>query len=164
MNGRQLERIYLENGLEKMQLRNEYDLVKIHGIDYSEVDGFNKLSQENKEAFKNFIPKFYNGWGLNARVTIIPQSISYVEEVEYSYSSEDRNNGTYLSHAGSSIWKIHSNGERTMISNVFDDEEVGSDLSLSPSTPKRYLKFEYTIYDSRNLEWLHVLKNGTEWY
>lgn len=41
MNRRQLENLYKVNGLEDFRLRNTDDLLKVHGINYKGVAGYN---------------------------------------------------------------------------------------------------------------------------
>jgi len=49
MNRTQLEKIYKYNGIKDFMLRNTEDLLKIHGVDFKTVDGYNRLDDLNRQ-------------------------------------------------------------------------------------------------------------------
>ena len=85
METRQLQNLYQINGLTNYQLRDVDDLLRTHGVDYRQTYGFEELSVENRESYKVFLVGYYNGWGLDARLTLIPKSIFYVPEISSSH-------------------------------------------------------------------------------
>lgn len=50
------------------------------------VKGFDQLPDKAAEMFRNFLKSFYNAWGLEARKTIKPVEVSFVQnESDGSY-------------------------------------------------------------------------------
>jgi len=75
MNRKQIENLYMVNGLKDYKLKNTDNLLNIHGIDFKEVNGYDTLDDTNKTIFKRFIINFFNAWGLVDRTFIIPKGI-----------------------------------------------------------------------------------------
>ena len=50
----------------------------------SEIKGYHEITI-NQEMFKKFITNFINGWGMDARETIQPLSVKYVQDAEGKY-------------------------------------------------------------------------------
>lgn len=69
-----LERLYEENGLHNYKLRNLEDLYKIHSININQIEGYNKLSNKEKEVFSKFIINYFNKQLLEDR-KIVPIQI-----------------------------------------------------------------------------------------
>jgi len=70
-----VENIYKANGLDDYELRTSYDLLRVHGIDCKNVDGYNKLADEKRVAFERFIINLYNGFGVETRALIMPKEV-----------------------------------------------------------------------------------------
>lgn len=79
-----LERKYEELGLTDYKLRNLNQLRDIHDVDVNEIPGYEDLSDEQRKLFNEAIINFYNAWGLDRRKSLIPKSVNYVYEVNYS--------------------------------------------------------------------------------
>ncbi|MDO5707077.1 MAG: hypothetical protein Q4P31_00365 [Andreesenia angusta] len=63
---------YRELGLEDFKLRDLDDLYDIYEIKPEQTEGFNELPEDKKDIFSYFIVKFYNSWGLDARLNLKP--------------------------------------------------------------------------------------------
>ncbi|MCO5388852.1 MAG: hypothetical protein NHB14_27215 [Desulfosporosinus sp.] len=83
MNRFQLEKLYEVNGLKDYRLRTTDDLLRVHGIDFKSVDGYSRLDDVNKMLYERFIVNYFNGFGLDTRLTMIPKGIYFVEDFDY---------------------------------------------------------------------------------
>ena len=93
----QIEALYLANGLSDFKLRSVEDIQKVHGIDCRNIAGYEDLDDLEKKNYERFILKFFNAWGIEARVYIEPQAIYQVEHIDYVVQQED---GTFIMAAG----------------------------------------------------------------
>lgn len=157
MDRHQLENIYLANGLENFKLKTTEDLLNVHGIDYRNVDGYNRLDDLNRAIYERFIINFFNGQGLDYR-DIVPKGIYFVEEVDYLVKENHADD--YLTVAGGKVLAIDRNGVKTVHKNWVHEFYAG--LEITEGDPKQYLRVEYK-HQGRS-EWLHVIKDGKEWY
>ena len=157
MNRHQLEKLYEINGLRDYKLKSAEDLIKTHGIDAREVDGYSLLDDLSRQLYEKFIINFFNGLGLDSRATLIPQGIYYVEEIEY-LAKEDPKDDFYIV-TGGLVLAIARNGVKTVHSSWRDENY--QNLDSSESKPKRYLRFEYEHQGRK--EWQHVVNEDT-WY
>ncbi|NLK23797.1 MAG: hypothetical protein GX309_07430 [Clostridiales bacterium] len=149
MEYKKLEDQYKINGLTENKLN-------VYGLDVLEVEGYDTLTDENKNLYKKFILNFFNGWGLEARSTIKPISFNEVEELEHiGQESSDDGYVTTLLHE---IYVIRNNGSKELFK-VWENKE--DKLEIKDTIKNRYLRFEYEIYGKK--EWLHIL-NENEWY
>lgn len=158
MNRFQIENIYKANGLMDYRLRNTEDLLRCHGIDYKAVDGYNRLDDLNRAIYEKFIINIFNVWGLESRATLIPKGIYYVEDMEYLVKEHPDDDHFLI--VGGVVKSIDRSGFKTILHN-WEDEEY-KHLEIVQSEPKTYLRFEYEHEDCP--EWLHVIKDGKEWY
>lgn len=154
----QIEKIYEANGLTDYRLKHPTNLIMTHGIDYVRVDGFSQLSSPNKVLFGNFIVNFFNGLGMDSRMTLIPKSIYFAED--YDLLVKENPDDEYWQVAGGVVLKIHENGVKT-VHKTWEDEEYAHFESKKESKHKTYLRFEYEHYGRE--EWLHVIDPKT-WY
>lgn len=159
----QLEKLYEVNGLKDYKLKAPVDLIKTHGIDYIEVNGFNRLSDVHKLLFGKFIVNYFNGYGLETRSTLTPKGIYFVEEVEYLVK-EDPEDDVYTI-IGGKILAIDRNGLKT-VHRSWQGENFAELAEKNPeaiieSKPKQYFRFEYEIHG--HPEWQHVIDEKT-WY
>jgi len=157
MNRKQLENIYLSNGLKDFQLKSFDDLLKVHGINYTEVDGFKRLDDVNKQLYSKFILNIYNAWGLDSRATLTPRGIYFVEDIDYLV--KENPDDDFFIVAGGIVRSIDKNGIRTVLHNWVHESYTG--LEITEGKPKYYLRFEYEHHDRS--EWLHVTGEKT-WY
>lgn len=157
MNRFQIEKLYEVNSLNDYRLKTPVDLIKTHGIDYIEVDGFSRLSDENKLLFGKFIVNFMNGLGLESRATLIPRGVYYVED--FDYIVKENPDDEYWQVAGGVVMVLDKNGLKT-IHRTWKDEDYAH-LEMTESKHKTYLRFEYEHQDRQ--EWLHIIDEKT-WY
>jgi len=150
-----IENLYKSNGITNYQLRNTEDLLKVHGIDFKAVKGYNELDDINRVFYERFIINFLNGLGLESRVTLIPKAIYWVEDISYLTPEDD-----YNLVIGGVIRSIDRNGIKNVI-HTWADEDY-QDKKYTESEVENYLRFQYE-HDGR-VEWLHVIKEGKEWY
>lgn len=160
----QLEKLYEVNGLTDYRLRSTVDLLRVHGIDYTEVAGYDELDDLNRAIYKKFIVNIFNAWGLDSRLNFVPKGIYWVEDTEYLVKKNPEND--YFNLAGQTIHIIDRNGNKKLLRKWVDEEY--KHLEKIAEKSKYYLRFEYqhgtdAEGNPRN-EWLHVIKEGREWY
>lgn len=164
MTRKQLEKLYEVIGLTDYRLRSTEDLLRVHGIDYTEVAGYENLDDLNRAIYEKFIVNFFNAWGLDSRLNLLPKGIYFVEDTEYVVKENPEND--YYNLAGQTIYTIDRTGNKKLLCK-WEDEEY-KHLKKIAKKPKQYLRFEYqhgtdAEGNPRN-EWLHVIKEGREWY
>lgn len=152
-----LEKLYEINGLTDYRLKTLDDLLKVHDIDYREVDGYNRLDDLNRKLYEKFIVNFYNAQGLDSRATLNPMGIYYVED--YKYIAKENPEDDYYVTTESFVMIIDRNGLKT-VHKHFKNEKY-SHLELIREKSKFYLRFEYEHYE--NKAWQHVIDENT-WY
>jgi len=156
MNRFQLEKLYEVNGLKDYKLKTTDDLLKTHGLDFKEVDGYTRLDDLNKLLYEKFIVNFLNGLGLDSRIALIPKGIYFVEDFDYAVENPGDD---YLTVAGGLVMAIDKNGLKTVHRSWKDDDYTH--LEMIQGKTKTYLRFEYE-HNERE-EWLHVIDPKT-WY
>lgn len=154
MNVSQLKKIYKVNNLKDYELRNTEDLLKVHGIDFREVVGYNRLDDLNKQLYSKFIVNFFNQQGLNSRTTLIPKGINFVEEIEYLIK-EDPEAESWLI-IGGRVNVIDKNGLKSVLHEWKNEEYNG--MFFTENKPKIYLRFEY-LHRGR-YEWIQVISEN----
>ena len=157
MNRFQLEKLYEINGLKDYKLKDTMDLLKTHGIDFTEVDGYSRLDDLNKQLYSKFIVNLFNGLGLDSRMTMIPKGIFFVEDIDYLVKEDPKDD--YFNVAGGLVMAVDKNGLKT-VHRLWKDDDYAH-LKMTESKPKTYLRFEYEHNDRE--EWLHVIDPKT-WY
>ena len=158
MERHQIENLYKSIGIKDYQLRNIEDLLNIHSIDFKNVKGYNKIDDLNRAIYEKYIINFFNGLGLDSRATLIPKAIYWVEDT--TYLVKDNTEDDYFTVAGVVVKVIDRNGLKTVLRKWTDKENENCEVVEGETT--NYLRFEYE-HDGRE-EWLHVTKEGTEWY
>lgn len=157
MERNELERLYMENGLEDFKLRTLEDLEKVHGINARENEGFATLDNANKEIFKDFIVNFFNCLGVESRAALVPKSIYYVEEI--NYLTKECSKDDYYIISGTVVNAIQEDGKKFEV-HKWQDEDY-KDYETIENETTNYLRFSYIHY--KRSEWLHV-KNADTWY
>lgn len=157
MNRFQLENLYEVNGLKDYKLKTADDLLKTHGINFKEVDGYSRLDDVNKLLYEKFIVNYFNGYGLDTRLTMIPKGIYFVEDFDYLVKENPHDD--YWNVAGGVVMAIDKNGLKSIHRTWKDDDYAH--LPMIEGKHKQYLRFEYMI-DDRD-EWMHVIDPKT-WY
>lgn len=72
---KEIEKVYLVNKLDDFRLDNIDDIRKCHGIDVTDIKGYESLTNKNKDIFKTFIVNIFNAFDLEARAELKPKSI-----------------------------------------------------------------------------------------
>lgn len=158
MEIKQIENLYKVNGLDDFQLRSPEDILKVHGIDFKEVDGYNRLDDLNRSIYSKFIVNIFNTWGLESRSTLVPKGIYFVEESQYLVKEDPKDD--YYTVSGGVVMALDRSGLKTVL-RKWKDEDY-KDLEVKESEATHYLRFEYE-HQGRT-EWLHVINDGKEWY
>jgi len=141
-----------------MMLNNAGELLEMYGVDFKSVKGFEELSDTNKEIFEAFIVNFFNGLGLESRTHLIPLGIYWVEHNEH-LTKEDPQDDYYIV-CGSTIYAIDREGNKVLHRKWVDEDYKDSEVLKTETS--EYLRVEYEHYGRK--EWLHVIKDGKEWY
>lgn len=152
-----IDQYYKNRGLSDYQLQNIEDILFVHGINVLETAGYENLTENNKMLFKTFLVNFFNACGLEARSTIIPVNINYVLDVE-CLGKENKEDDYYVTLIHEII--IEKADNTTKLLKEYENE-IYKHLPCIETCKKRYLRFDYIIYDRE--EWQHVI-TPTEWY
>lgn len=91
MTKNELENIYEINGLADYKLRSANDLLKVHSINHTKVEGYENLDNLKKTIYEKFIVDFFNAWGLDKRIELVPTGIFWVEDIEYLVKKKPEN-------------------------------------------------------------------------
>ena len=156
MERKQVENIYIANGLKDFQLRSTDDLLRVHGIDYAAVEGYKRLDDINRRIYEKFIVNIYNAFGLEYRTKLVPKSIYYVEDTQYITKDPDFEG---MMGVGCCIKAIDKNGLKTILVDRVDECYKG--LDIKEGITEKYLRFDYE--ENARPEWLHVISE-TQWY
>ncbi len=156
MEYRQLEDVYKLKGLYELKLNVLEDILHVYDLDVLEVEGYEFLSENNKELYKKFILNFFNSWGLEARRTIKPISFNEIEAIEYMGKEypEDED----LISLKNELYIIKNDGSKELY-RVKENKE--NKIKVVDTFKKKYNRFEYEILGKQG--WIHVL-NENEWY
>lgn len=141
-----------------MRLQNTSDLLKMQGVDFKEVKGFEELSDINKKNYEAFIVNFFNGLGLDSRATLFPLGIHWVEHNEHLTKDEPEDD--YYIVCGSTIYSVDKEGNKTLHRKWVDEDYKESPVLKTQTS--EYLRFEYEHQERK--EWLHVIEEGKSWY
>lgn len=164
MERNEIEIIYQKKGLSNYKLTCLEDLKSCHGIDALQVKGYEDLTEENKEIYRNFIINFFNARGIDARMITVPKAINYVEEIDYvapypnAESDEDYKN-CYVS-VDTKIIVLKADGSKKQLHKYSDSEY--KHLKYTEQHRKEYLRFAFL--EGKSKVWLHVTHEGKEWY
>lgn len=156
MEYKELENKYKSNGLPELKLNELEDILNVYALDVLEVEGYDFLTEENKNLYKKFIINFFNGWGLEARNTLKPISFNEVEDIEHmgKEDPEDEELITLIHE----IYVIKNDGSKELLK-VWEEKQ--DKIEIKEIIKNKYVRFEYEIYGKK--EWLHIL-NENEWY
>jgi len=164
MNRTQLINLFEVNGLTDYQLKNTADLLKVFGIKLEEVEGFETLSDKNKDLFSEFILNFYNIHGIDNKLLIEIKSIFFVTEQETCL--QKNNDDDYLSFYKSTTTVLDKDLKPLKLLKEYKDKSLSNkEYKEVEIEPKFYLRFDYiwNYDDGIKKEWLHVV-NQNEWY
>lgn len=140
---------YKRRGIEDFLLRNDYDLAEILDIYVDEIVGYTALNDFNKSTFEEFLVNFYNGWGLEARTSILPKRVFIAEEHFYVVGDEQ---------VGYELWNVTDKDNSFIVVEESIDYSKCKGKDVVKTTKGPYLRFEYvrvcagTSADT----WLHV--------
>ncbi len=157
MKREQIENIYKTNGIKNYKLRNTDELLKVHGIDFREVQGYNRLDDIRRAIYEKFIVNIFNNYGLESRSKLIPKGIYYVEHTE-RFAKSDSEEDVYVL-VDWVIMVIDRSGLRSLL-RMGEDEEF-KHLEIVDQDTEKYIRFEYELGES-NI-WLHVIDEN-KWY
>lgn len=156
MNRCQLESRYQAFGLADFVLKSVYDILNVHHIDYSSVQGYFGLVHLFRVNYKTFLVRFFNAFDLDNRAILKPLGIYWVESQDKVAVTDDGS----LVWAGGTVVSVDKFKNRVVLDDWFDEEYTRCEIIVEE--PTQYLRFEYMHGDRK--EWLHIIKNGEEWY
>lgn len=152
----QLEKRYLDFGIDNFELKTVNDLRNVHGIDCRSVQGYSGLVHLHRVIYKKFIVNFFNAFGLDNRAMLKPLGVYWAESQDKVAITDDGS----LVWAGGTVVSVDKFRNRVVLDDWFDDEYAGCEIRVEE--PTQYLRFEYMMGDRK--EWLHIIKNGEDWY
>ena len=163
----EIEKKYIENGLNDFRLRTIEDIKLCHGIDIEAVKGYEELTEENKAIYRNAMLNIYNAWGIGNRSNLIPLRVYWAEEFDYLLPKVSDDGEEYNLVVGGVVKAITKDGHKKQVKKywLYDDEELkeyGDKEKIFIEGPERYLRFEYK--HGKRREWLHLINNGEDWY
>jgi hypothetical protein len=158
MNRFEIEKLYEDKGLKNYKIQIPEDLLDIYGIDYKGIEGYEGLDDLNRIVYEAFIVNFFNGLGLESRSELMPMAIHWVEDI--SFLTKDSPEDDYFSVAGGVVTIIDRDGSKTVLRTWSDKDYINNEII--EGEPSFYLRIEYEHHGKR--EWLHVTKEGKEWY
>lgn len=109
----QIENLYRVNGLTDLKLKEANELLRVHGIDYTKIDGYADLDDENRLIFEDFIVNIFNATGIGTRASLHPTDIYLVEDIEYLTKNDPSDN--YYNVAGGIVSSIDRHGRKTLL-------------------------------------------------
>ncbi len=150
-----LERKYEELGLKDYKLRNLNQLRDIHDVDVNEIPGYEDLPDEQRKLFNEAIINFYNARGLDSRKSLIPKSVNYVYEVNYSKQLSKDND--FWTDVGQEVFVLDEKGGILRRLHRYVHNKGISFKDCEKQSSKPYLRFE--LFG----EWYHIISTN-EWY
>lgn len=150
MKRNDVEKIYKENGLNNYKLTSLEDLIKCHGIDALNVKGYENLTKENKEIYKNFIINYFNANGIGLRMCIFPVAINYVEDIDCVANDPDEEE--YVVTVIRKINAIKNDGKKKQL-HQYSNKDYRN-LKIIEQYRSEYLRFEFK--EGKTSVWLHV--------
>ena len=146
-----LERLYQERGLNDFFLRTVEDLGSIHGIKIDQIDGYNKLTEEEKEKFKTFLVTFFNAHGIGYR-DIQPLKVFIAIEKIYTIDTAAVRDVV--------VRRVVVDDKKLEISDIWEYDKFKEEKGRL-RTIEKYMRFEYI--DNGENRWMHINKLGG-WY
>lgn len=144
-------------GLSDFKLRSIEDIFEIHKIDVLKIDGYENLTDKNKELFKSFIVNFFNASGLERRNSLLPLNINYVIDTEYLGKRNESDD--FFVPLGYKIYVLSADNKLHFFKQEkFDEAKY---IECTEDTESQYLRFEYDSDTGKS--WQHVV-SPTEWY
>lgn len=156
MTRNQLEKRYLDFEIDDFVLKSVNDIRNVHGIDCRSVQGYAGLVHLDRVNYRTFIVNFFNRFGLDNRAMLKPLGVYWVESQDKVAITEDES----LVWAGGTVVSVDKFKNRVVLDDWFDPEYTGCEIKIEK--PEGYLRFEYMMGDRK--EWLHIIKNGEDWY
>lgn len=166
MNRKQLENLFEANGLSHFQLKDKEDLLKVFGIKIEQLEGFETLSDENKELFTNFLINFYNAQGVNGKLCLEPVSIYFVRKNELIVKLND-NDDDFWNWFSTKFYILDKNSNEIKLFKHYKENELqylhDTDAMFRENI-EFFLRFDYKWnLDEVVNEWLHVTDEHS-WY
>lgn len=147
---------YKKGGLTDLKLKATEDLMKLHGIDYTVTEGYEHLTDFNRNIYEKFILNFYNAFDLQLRTVLLPTAISFVQHTTYLVKKTVEED--YLSASGGKIEAIYRTGDKVTIKQW--QKNGYSDFPYTETDTGYYLYFQYQLNGQD--EWVRVM-SATEW-
>jgi len=163
MKRNEVEKIFQEHGLNDYRLTCIEDLKSCLGIEALKVNGYEDLTEENKEIFRNFIINFFNSIGMDRKMITVPKAINYVEDIDsVAQDPDDKECVVTVCNVINVIVinVIKANGNKKQLHKYVNKEY--KDLIVSEQYRKEYLRFAFL--EGKSKVWFHVTHEGKQWY
>lgn len=149
--------LYEKFGRSDYRLRSTEDILNIHGFDIRETDGYEDLTQEQKELFESYCVTHMNSLGMNTKITMWPKSVHYVKEYDYYSAPEwDEDEQRNIRWEIGREWIIlKANGRTKKFKKYMDEGKTMADVDAVSTQEKEYLRVDWK-YQGR-AEWFHVM-------
>lgn len=158
MKRNEVEKIFQEHGLNDYRLTCIEDLTNCLGIDALKVNGYEDLTEENKEIYMNFIINFFNSMGMDRKIITVPKAINYVEDIDHV--AQDPEDEECVVTVCNVINVIKANGKKKQLHKYVNKEY--KDLVQIDHYRKEYLRFAFL--EGKSKVWFHVTNSGKQWY
>ena len=146
-----LERLYKERNLNNFMLKTIEDLESIHGIRLDQIEGYTRLSEDEKGKFKTFLVTFFNAHGIGYR-DIQPLKVFIAIEKIYTIDTAAVRDVV--------IRRVVVDDKKLEISDIWEYEKFKEEKGRL-RTIEKYMRFEYI--DNGENRWMHINKLGG-WY
>lgn len=149
--------LYEKFGRSDYRLRSAEDILNIHGFDIRETDGYEDLTQEQKELFESYCVTHMNSLGMNTKITMWPKSVHYVKEYDYYSAPEwDEDEQRNIRWEIGREWIIlKANGRTKKFKKYMDEGKTMADVDAVSTQEKEYLRVDWKYQGCA--EWFHVM-------
>lgn len=158
MKRNEVEKIFQEHGLIDYRLTCIEDLKNCLGIEALKINGYEDLTEENKEIFRDFIINYFNSIGMDRKMITVPKAINYVEDIDRVV--QDPDDEECIVTVCNVINVIKANGNKKQMHKYVNKEY--KDLIVSEEYRKEYLRFAFL--EGKSKVWFHVTHEGKQWY
>lgn len=158
MKRNEVEKIFEEHGLNDYRLTCIEDIKKCLGIDALNVNGYEDLTEKNKEVFRYFIINFFNSMGIDRKMITVLKAINYVEDIDSV--AQDPDDKECVVTICNVINVIKADGKKKQLHKYVNKEY--KDLVPIEHYRKEYLRFAFL--EGKSKVWFHVIHEGKQWY
>lgn len=154
----ELQKRYLDRGLDDFCLKSIEDFQAVFGIVVNSIEGYNELSEDRKSVFEGFLINYLNRVGLSTKANFAPVSIHYVEEIRLGGKMQE--DEEYYTEYSRQFYILRPNTIKIKMNRKgYTDKDVV--YPFTNENKKRFLRFDFL--ENKSKIWLHAI-SPTEWY